>query len=95
MAIADTLDDATRSRLANMKRQADQSAAKKNIYAMFDKHQTMCLIGIATCAEEMLRLCQEAGMGSWTLRDCVCRSVMRNVDADEQGLVTAVKLRRR
>lgn len=95
MAIGDALDDATRSRLAIMKRQADQGAAKKNLYAMFDKKQTMCLLGIATCAEEMLRLCHEAGMGSWTLRDCVCRSIMRNVDETEQGLVTAVKLKRR
>lgn len=91
--IGDVIDDATRSRLANVKRAADPAAAKKNLYAVFDKQQTMCLVVVAQCAETAMDYCQRAGMRSWNLRDCVCRSIVRNIHDDENGLVTAVKLK--
>ena len=94
MKLEDKIDDATRSRLANLKRRIDPISAKKNLYAIFDKTQTLCIVVVATCAEEALELCHQAGCGSWTLHNTVCRSIMRNIDEEESALLTAVKMKR-
>lgn len=90
--VGDKLADATRARLARINQ--ERGGGRLNLYALFDRKQTLCLVIVANRAEQALDLAHEAGCRDWTLRDCVCRSIVRNIDDEEPHIVTAVKMNR-
>lgn len=82
-----------KSRIGNLRKYLPD--AKLSLYAMCDRSfQTFCMVGIATCAEQMLDLCHEAGLHDWTLGNTNCRSIIRNVDEEGPRLLTVVTLRK-
>lgn len=81
-----TVDDATRSRLANVKRQA--GGGTPTLYVVADRSWLHCCLVVATCAEDAVEYCMLGGFPDWTLANTNTNRVARNVDA-EPGVVTA------
>lgn len=90
--LSDTLDDATRSRLAIVNRNA--GGGKLILYAVFDRKMTVCMVVVATCAEQAIDLCNASGMRDWTLGNTTCRSIVRNINENGPSVITAVEMKR-
>lgn len=85
------MDDATRSRLAILRR--DAGGGPVNLYSVFDRRGTACLIVTATCSEDAVATCQDIGdMEDWSIANTTTRRVMRNIDEQPGQVLTVVKL---
>ncbi len=90
MTIGESLSDADRSRLENLKHKL--GGGTPGIYAIFDRKSTMVVLVVATCSEDALDLCDDIpGCEDWTLANTNCRRVMRNV-VGEPEVITAYAL---
>jgi hypothetical protein len=85
----DNLDDATRSRLANLVRKAGGGTI--TLYAIRHKENDLVILVIATCAEEGLKLIRGLGLADWTLANTVCNRIQKRIDA-EPGIISAFRI---
>ena len=84
--MGDLIDDATRSRLANLKRQV--GGGTPTLYVVADRSWAQCCLVVATCADDAVEYCMLGGFPEWSLGNTVINRVVKNVDA-ELGVVTA------
>lgn len=84
------MDDATRSRLANLLRKT--GGGDLRLYAVTNHKQRVAIVVVSTCSEEALKVIQEQiGLTNWTLANTATRSIQRNIVA-EPGVICAVEL---
>lgn len=86
-----SLDDATRSRLANLMHRI--GGGRLTLYAVSDRQQDVLILVVSNCAEEALKLIRENVGLDWNVGNTVTRSVQRNVDAEPE-IITAFKVHR-
>lgn len=89
--LGESIDDSIRSKLAIVRR--DAGGGPVNLYSVFDRQGTVCLVVTATCSEDAVATCQDVGdMDHWNMGNTTTRRVMRNIDEKPGLVLTAVKL---
>lgn len=86
------LDDATRSRLANVLRK--MGGGNLNLYAVTNPRERVCVVVVSTCSEEALKIINARLRLEWTLKSTATRSIQRDICADPE-IICAFELKDR